>query len=202
MKLYDAMAPNPRRVRIFMAEKGIELPIQLLELMQGDSRTPEFLAKNSLGETPVLELDDGRYLTESIAICRYLELLHPEPALFGKSPEEQAYVEMWTRRMEQLIMGPFGQLGLHSFEFFADKIEQVPAYAETQQRLIPKRLAWLDNEISDGRTFVAGEAFSVADITGVAALMIGNFINFEIPAELKHVHAWADRVQSRSSVSG
>ena len=84
MKLHDAMAPNPRRVRIFMAEKGIELPIEHLELMEGQSRKPEFMAKNSLGETPVLELDDGRYLTESIAICRYLEHLYPEPTLFGK----------------------------------------------------------------------------------------------------------------------
>jgi glutathione S-transferase len=202
MKLYDAMAPNLRRVRIFMAEKGIELPVEHLELMQGQSRTPEFLAKNSLGETPVLELDDGRYLTESIAICRYLELLHPEPALFGESAEEQAYVEMWTRRMEQLIMGPFGAVGVHTFEFFADKIEQVPAYAETQMRLIPKRWAWLDNEISDGRPFNAGDAFSVADITGAAALMIASFISYEIPADLKRVRAWSDRVMGRASVSG
>ena len=202
MKLYDAMAPNLRRVRILMAEKGIELPVEHLELMQGQSRTPEFLAKNSLGETPVLELDDGRYLTESIAICRYLELLHPEPALFGESAEEQAYVEMWTRRMEQLIMGPFGAVGVHTFEFFADKIEQVPAYAETQMRLIPKRWAWLDNEISDGRPFNAGDAFSVADITGAAALMIASFISYEIPADLKRVRAWSDRVMGRASVSG
>jgi glutathione S-transferase len=201
MKLYDAMAPNPRRVRIFMAEKGIELPIEHLELMEGQSRKPEFMAKNSLGETPVLELDDGRYLTESIAICRYLEHLYPEPALFGKTAEDKAFVEMWTRRMEQLIMGPFGAYGIHSFEFFADKIEQVPAYAETQMRLIPKRWSWLDAEISDGRPFIAGDAFSVADITGAATLMIASFISYEVPTDLKHVRAWADRIQTRPSVS-
>ena len=97
--------------------------------MPGQSRTSEFAAKNSLGETPVLELDDGRYLMESIAIFRYLENLHPKPALFGKSSAEQAFVEMWTRLMEELIMELFGASGIQSFEFFADKVEQVPAYA-------------------------------------------------------------------------
>ena len=99
-------------------------------------------------------------------------------------------------------MGPFGTSGIHSFEFFADKIEQVPAYAETQMRLIRKRWAWLDQEIADGRSFIAGDRFSGADIIGAAALMIASFINYEVPANLKHIRAWVERVQNRPSVSG
>lgn len=199
MKLYSAQAPNPRRVRIFLAEKGLELPCEELEIGAGGTRAPEFLKKNSLGEAPVLELEDGTIITESVAICRYLEALHPEPPLFGADPVAQAKVEMWNRRLELGVMNPIGQIGLHSFDFFKDKVEQVPAYAEAQRRLALKKLAWLDGEISDGRPFVAGAAFSVADITGMAALIIAGLVRLELPEELTHLRRWAERLRGRPS---
>ena len=199
MKFYNAAAPNPRRVRIFLAEKGVEVPRQDLDLMKGDSRTPEFLAKNSLAGTPILELDDGTILAESVAICRYLESLHPEPALMGTDAVDAARVEMWNRRMEIEIMSTLGNVVVHSIDFFADKIEQVPAYAEAQRRAAAKKWTWLDSELADGRPFVAGDRFSIADITGMAALMIGDFIKIEIPDSLAHVHNWSNAVRSRPS---
>src|SRR5215472_14256407 len=110
MKLYShPMAPNPRRVRTFAAEKKIELPLENLDLLAGQARTPEFLAKNSSAAVPVLELDDGSYLPESVAICHYLEGLHPEPNLFGRDLREQAQIEMWNRRMELELFAAIGR---------------------------------------------------------------------------------------------
>ena len=110
MKLYNhSQAPNPRRVRIFMAEKGISLPMEEIDLMAGKNRTPEFLAKIPSGGLPVLELDDGGCIAESVAICRYLEGQHPEPNLMGRNPREQAEIEMWNRRMELELFGSIGQ---------------------------------------------------------------------------------------------
>lgn len=201
MIFYNAAAPNPRRVRIFLAEKGLELPREDLDIPAGETRTPAFLEKNALGEVPVLELDDGTFITESVAICRYLEALHPEPPLFGRDPVEQAMVEMWNRRFELEIMTPFGQIARHSFEFFKDRVEQIPAYAESQRRLAARRLAWLDGELADGRPYLAGKNFSVADITGMAASMLAGFVKFEIPETLTHVRRWNDRLRSRPSWS-
>ncbi len=197
MKLFAAKAPNAFRVVAFMQEKNIDIPIENLDVMKGDTRQSEHLKRNSLGEIPVLELDDGRYLTESIAICRYLESLYPEPALMGSTPLEAAHIEMWNRRMEQQIMGPHAQLGLHVIPIFADKIEQLPTYAETQRRLIDKNWVWLDAELSDGRKYVAGDDFSVADITGMTALMIAGFMQVEVPSNLVNVNRWVTSVQSR-----
>jgi glutathione S-transferase len=136
MKLYTAQAPSPYRVKVFVAEKGIELPTETVSLPDGGTHQPVFLAMNSLAEVPVLELDDGSYLTESIAICRYLESIYPTPSLMGATPVEAARIDMWTRRMELYIMAPVADIARHSFEFFADKFEQVPEYAETQKRLL------------------------------------------------------------------
>ncbi len=200
MKLYTYnQAPNPLRVHVFMAEKGIELPTETVDIRAGETRVPAFKEINSLYEVPVLELDDGRYLTESVAICRYLEARHPEHPLMGSTPIEVAEIDMWTRRMEQQVMAPISDFALHSFEIFADKIEQVPAYAETQLRLQKKRWAWLNAELSDGRTFVAGDQFSVADITGMAALRICDFAKQSVPEELSHAKRWEGAVRDRGS---
>ncbi len=201
MKFYNAAAPSPRRVRIFLAEKGVKLPREDLDLQEGATRTPEFLAKNSLGGTPVLELDDGTVLTESMAICRYIESLHPEPALLGTDDLDAAKVEMWNRRMEIEIFSTLGSIAQHSFEFFADKVEQVPAFAEVQKRTAVRKWQWLDGELADGRPYIAGDRFSVADITGMAALMVGDFVGVEIPATFSHVNRWNDGMRSRASWS-
>lgn len=199
MKLYDAMTPNSLRVNVFLAEQGVDVPRQPINVMGGGTRTPEFLAINSLGELPVLELDDGRILTESVAICRYFETLHPEPGLMGKSAYEQAHIEMWNRRMEQQLFWTIGAVARHTFAFFADKIEQVPAYAETQERLFNKNWAWFDKELSDGRSFVTGEAFTIADITGMAALLVCDFSEKALPAGLKHAKRWEETMRTRQS---
>ena len=199
MQLYNAPAPNPRRVRIFLAEKGIDVPRVEVDIQGGETRSPQFLAKNKLAGTPIMELDDGEILTESVAICRYLESLYPTPCLMGRSGLEAARVEMWNRRMEIEILGTYANVAQHSFDFFADKIEQVPAFAESQRRASAKKWAWLDSELADGRPFVGGADFSIADITGMAALMVGDFAGIEIPKELNHVLAWSERMRERSS---
>src|SRR5690348_5456633 len=114
MKLYDyTMAPNPRRVRIFLAEKGITLPMVQLDLFQGENRTPEALHRNPYGGLPVLELDDGTCIAESVAICRYFEELQPQPPLMGADAKDKAVVEMWTRRMELVLFGHIGRYFQH-----------------------------------------------------------------------------------------
>ena len=131
MKIYDyKLAPNPRRVRVFLAEKGLNVPLEEVDIFKGINRQPEFLKKNSLGGIPVLELDDGRHLAESVAICRYFELLHPEPALFGKGAFEQATVEMWNRRMELALFVPVGMVWGHSHELTRARIKQIPEMGE------------------------------------------------------------------------
>lgn len=199
MKLHNGMSPNGARVSIFLAEKGIDVPLQPVDIMQGETRAEPFLSINPLGEVPVLELDNGRYLTESIAICRYLEALNPTPALFGATPEEQAFVEMWNRRMELRMFNVLGDVGRHEFEMFKDQIEQVPAFARVQRGQFQDRLKWFDGEMSDGRAYVAGENFSVADITGMAMLLLCGFAQIDIPEELTHARRWAASVMSRAS---
>ncbi len=197
MKLYTAQAPNPFRVKAFLAEKGVEIPTEIISVMDGSTRQPDFLKINSLGELPVLELDDGSYLTESIAICRYLEAQYPDTPLMGTTPLEAARIEMWNRRMEQQVFGPAGAYGLHVIPFFADKIEQLPAYAETQKSLLAKKWVWLNDELSDGRTYIVDDAFSIADITGMAALVVGGFLDLSIPEGLEHVTRWEQAVRAR-----
>jgi len=200
MKLFDARTPNSMRVHVLMAEKGIDLPREPIDVINGGTRTGAFLKINSLGELPVLKLDDGRYLAESIAICRYLEALHPEPSLFGTSPEEQAWIEMWNRRMELHVFNAIGYAAQHTLPFFADKLEQIPAYADAQVRRAQKLWTWLDAELADGRPYIAGDRFSVADITGLAALMVSALMDAEIPRDATHAINWQERVQSRPSV--
>jgi len=201
MKLYNGTAPNPRRVRIFLAEKGIGIPRVDLDLLAGENRTPEFRTLNSLGQVPVLELDDGGVITESMAICRYLEELHPEPPLFGSDPRDRARIEMWNGRMTNEIYLRIGNVALNSLPFFATRRTQIPAFAEAERQVVPQKWAWLDAELADGRTFIAGDRFSVADITGMAASLLGEFLKIEIPVALTNVRRWDDRMRARPSWS-
>jgi glutathione S-transferase len=164
-----------------------------------EHRTPEFLKLNSLGQIPVLVIGDGTVITESVAICRYLEELYPSPALFGTGAVERAKVEMWNRRIEIEIFGTIGNVALHSDAFFKDRLVQFPAFAETQRKAVPKKWAWLDREIADGRPFLAGDNFSVADITGGVASWLGGVFGMETPAELPNVRRWNERVKARPS---
>lgn len=199
MKLYDAMTPNSLRLNVFLAEKGIDVPRQKVDVMGGGTRTPAFLALNSLGELPTIELDDGTALTESIAICRYFEGLHPEPNLMGTTPLELAQIERWNRRVEIHLFDVIGAVARHSFDFFADKVEQIPEYAASQRRLFGEKLAWFDREMSDGRSFIAADRLTVADITGMAALFVCDLFDHPIPADLTHAKRWEGAMRARPS---
>ncbi len=200
MKLYShAMAPNAWRVRAFLSEKNAEVPTVTIEFEKGDTQTPEFLAMNSLSQVPVLELEDGKALPESIAICRYLEHQFPEPSLFGTTAHGQAWVEMWNRRMELLLMNTVANVGLHTLPFFATRVKQVPQFAEAQKETLAERWAWLNAEMSDGRPFVAGDTFSVADLTGMTALKICDIVEVAVPDDLAHVKKWEGAARARPS---
>jgi glutathione S-transferase len=199
MKLYVAPGPNSYRVRIFMAEKGIELPLVELDYGKREHKSPEFLKLNSLGQVPVLVLDDGTIITESVAICRYLEAVHPVQPLFGADAASQGKIEMWNRRMENEVFGTIGNVTLHTNEFFKERLIQVPEFAEAQRKMIPGKWAWLDREMSDGRAYLAGDEFSMADISGMVTLWLSEVFSYEVPADLPHVQAWNQRLRQRPS---
>ena len=170
MKIYDfALAPNPRRLRIFVAEKGLKIPIEQVDIFTGQNRTPEMLAKNPAGGLPVMELDDGTHLAESVAICRYLEGLHPEPNLMGKNSREQAEIEMWNRRVELGLFSAAGRAFQHTNELFKARLKQFPEYGETQREAVTQQLQWLDAQIGN-KPFIAGDRFTIADITAEVAV--------------------------------
>lgn len=199
MKLHDtATAPNPRRVRIFLAEKGIEVPTEQVDIVGMANRQPEFLARNPLGGVPVLELDDGTCIAESMAICRYFEVLQPEPPLMGRSPLEQATIEMWNRRMELALLAPVAAVFQHGHPFFKGRIEQVPDYADACRRTVASRLAWLD-EAMRGRAFVAGDDFTVADITALCAVDFARVSKIRLDDAHATLRAWHERVSARPS---
>lgn len=199
MKLYSAPGPNSYRVRIFMAEKGITLPISEIDFGKREHRSPEFLKLNSLGQVPVLVLDNGDAITESVAICRYLEALHPAPTLFGSDAVAQGKVEMWNRRMEQEVFATIGNFVLHTEEFFKERVTQVPEFAAAQHQAIPAKWTWLDRELSDGRSYLAGDDFSMADISGMVTLWLCDVFGFEIPATLSNVQRWSTTLRERPS---
>ena len=199
MRLYDSKsAPNPRRVRIFLAEKGVEIPTVQVDIGKAENRSADFLARNPYGGLPVLELDDGTQLAESVAICRYIELLHPEPPLLGADPRDQALVEMWQRRMELDLFANATGSFRHTHAFFRGRIEQVPEYGAVCKRAAEKRLAWLDAELA-GRPFVAGERYSIADITALCAVDFGRVTDIRIQPEQKHLQRWHEEVSARPS---
>lgn len=201
MKLWTAaVAPNPRRVAIFLAEKGLEIPTIEIDLSKGENLAPDFLAKNPLGRVPVLELDDGAYLAESIAICRYLEDMHPEPPLFGVGARERATIEMWNRRMEFQILLPMANCFRHSHPYWQGRIEQIEAYGEHCRRTAEERMTWLDGELAD-REHIAGKDFTIADITAICGFGIGRVSKIRVPEDLANLTRWHATVSERPSVA-
>jgi glutathione S-transferase len=199
MKLYDSqMAPNPRRVRIFLAEKGVTVPTVQVDLGKAENRQPPFLAKNPLAGVPVLELDDGTFLAESVAICRYFEELQPEPPLLGVDARDRAIVEMWQRRMEQEVLRNVTGCFQNTHEFFKGRIEQVPEYGAVCKRTALKRLEWLDGELA-ARPFVAGDRYTIADVTALCAIDFGRVTGIRPLPEQKHLVRWHEAVSARPS---
>ncbi len=200
LKLYNhTVAPNPRRVRIFAAEKGIELSLEEVDILTGQSRTPDFLAKNSSGAVPVLELDDGSCLSESVAICRYLEGLRPEPNLLGRDLREQAEIERWNRRMELELFAPIARTVQNTNPIFQTRFRQFPEYGEAQRAVVYQRLERMDREL-DGHEFVVADRFTIADITALVAIDIGGRLaDIQIAPTFAHLTRWHETVSKRAS---
>jgi glutathione S-transferase len=199
MKLYDsALAPNPRRVRIFLAEKGIEVPKVQVDIAKAENRGADYLKKNPLGGVPILELDDGTILTESMAICRYFEETKPEPNLMGRTALEKAQIEMWQRRMELEVLMMTAGAFRNTHAFFKGRIPQVPEYGAVCKEAAGKRLDWLDGELAS-RPFVAGDRYTVADITALVGIDFGRISDIRIQPGQKNLQRWYDSVSSRPS---
>jgi glutathione S-transferase len=200
MKLYDAgRAPNPRRVRIFLAEKGVSVPLVPIDLSKLEHKAPAFVAVNPLQRTPALEFDDGTVLTESIAICRYFEELHPEPPLFGSDALSRAQVEMWQRRLEFGLLGAVAAVFRHLHPAMAQmEAPQVAAWGETNKPRVIEFLRFLDGQLA-GRAFICGERFTVADITGLVGLDFMKPAKLSVPDELSNVRRWHAALAARPS---
>ena len=200
MKLYTTtLAPNPRRVRIFMEEKGIEIPVQEISIMEGEHKEEEYKKISPSSKVPALELDDGTVITESMAICRYLELLHPEPALFGSSKVEQAKIEMESRRIELELMLPIASAFRHTHPAAAAlENPQIEEYGIAQRENAINRLNLLDEELGEQK-FIAGDDYSVADITALCSIDFGGLAQIEVPSSLINLSRWLENMRSRPS---
>ena len=200
MKLYDTKtAPNPRRTRIFLAEKGITVPTKQVDMTTFQHRTPEYTAINPFQRMPALLLDDGTVITESMAICRYFEVLQPEPALFGQGAKEIALVEMWNRRCEINFFANVAAVFRHLHPAMKEyEIPQVPAYAEAMRPKAIWFLELIDKELAT-REFIAGDKYSVADITTLCAVDFMNPARLVMPDNLANVKRWHAAVSARPS---
>jgi glutathione S-transferase len=200
MKLYDGgRAPNPRRVKVFLAEKGLTVPMEQVDLGKMAHRSAAYTAINPLQRVPALELDDGTVLTESIAICRYFEALHPEPRLFGQGAKDEAMVEMWQRRIEFHLLVPISQVFRHAHPAMKEmEVPQVPAWAESNKPRVTEFLEILDRELKE-RRFVAGDRYTVADITGLVCIDFMKPAKLAVPESLSNLKRWHAEVSARPS---
>jgi glutathione S-transferase len=202
MKLFDGgRAPNPRRVRVFLAEKGIEVPLVPVDMGALEHKGEAVTRRNPLQRLPVLELDDGTILTESVAICRYFEELHPEPPLFGRGALGKARVEMWQRRMELNLLGAVAAAFRHIHPAMKEwEVPQIPEWGEANKSKAVDFLRLLDRELAD-REYVAGEAYTIADITGLIAVDFMKPARIKVPEECTNVLRWYGAVSSRPSAN-
>jgi glutathione S-transferase len=199
MKLHVAPSPNALRVEVFMQEKGIEPFVsQTYDLRSGDNLSAEFRQMNPFGRVPVLELDDGTFLAESVAICRYLEGLHPEPALFGSTPLELAQVEMWNRRAELNFMLPAASSFRNLSGFFKDREKICEEWGLISAEVAAAALAVFDEHLASS-TFLAGDAFSVADITFAIAVNFAERVQVDLPYDLPNIARYRQTVAARPS---
>lgn len=199
MKLYDStMAPNPRRVRIFLAEKGLAVPTVQVDIGTKASVEAALRAKNPFAQVPVLELDDGTCISESVAICRYFEEIQPEPSLFGVGTRERTLVEMWNRRVELELTNRVFLCFQNTSDFFKGRIPQVPEYGAVAKQRAEETMGLLDRELA-GRRFVAGDRYSIADITALVGIDFGRTVKLRPAPEQKNLLRWHAEVSARPS---
>ena len=200
MKLYNSVGPNPQVVRTFMAERGITLPLEEVDIMGGANRQSGYLSVNPAGQLPALELDDGTLLTEITVICEYLDETQPGQALMGTTPEERAQVRRWTRWADLNICEPLanGFRFAEGLPMFKDRMRCIPEAADGLKACVQDKLAWLDEQIA-GRDFLTGDRFTLADILLSSFLAFGEQVGQPLNRDLKNVSAWYDRCQARPS---
>lgn len=199
MKLYDSLrAPNPRRVRWFLAEKGAEDKVEVinLDVFKGEHRQPDYLAKAGLANVPALEMDDGTTITESVAICRYLESVFPEPNLFGVDAREIAVVEMWTRRAEMMLATPLMLTVRHSHPALAALEKQIPEIAESNRAGATRALKVFERRLAES-AFIAADRVTIADILVATSIDFSRMAKFAVPEEMTNVKRWYDAMMSR-----
>ena len=197
MILHDLSAGmHPRRVRIFMAEKGLSIERREVDVAGGANAMPDFLRLNPLGKLPVLELDDGSAIAESLAICRYLEALHPHPPLMGRTPQTAAHIEMWTLRIDHELSQPIALAFVHSSDFYRGRVEQVPEVAGWARNRALQTMAWLDGELAE-RSHIAGDDYTLADIVAQCACVLGKAVGLRIPPEMTNLSRWFAQVSAR-----
>ncbi|HEY2883860.1 MAG TPA: glutathione S-transferase family protein [Rhizomicrobium sp.] len=202
MKLYteNYPAPNPRKVHIYLAEKGLTVDRVHTKMQERQHKAPEFMKKNSLGQVPVLETEDGKFISESIAICRYFETFHPAPPMFGRDPFDAAMVEMWIRRAEFRLWNPMGQVWINADPRTAIvNPNQFKDYGEHSKKVLANAMKWIDRELGDGREFLAGAHYTMADIVLLCGIDFAKFIHQDMPDDAPNLRAWHARVSARPS---
>jgi glutathione S-transferase len=202
MKFYNSIGPNPRVVKMFMAEKGIDIPRVEVDLRAGENRQAAHLKRNPSGQMPTLELDDGSFLAEVTAICEYLEELYPTPVLIGATPQERAITRMWTRRVDLYIVEPMlnGFRSSQGFNFFKDRMRLMPQAAEDLKTLAQEKIAWLDGLIA-GRDFLAGSRFALADILLFCTMDFAATVGQPVNPANANIAAWYERVKARPTAA-
>ena len=201
MKLYNSMGPNPHMVRMYAAELGIDLALEEVDLMGGENRQAAFLAKNPSGQSPALELDDGTVLAEVTAICEYLDDITDGKTLIGNTPEERANTHMWTRRVDLNICEPLGNGFRYAegLQIFESRMITIPEAADGLKRIAQAKLTWLDEQMSDGRAFIAGANLSMADILLYSMMVFFAGVGQPLNPKNTNVQAWFDRMAARPS---
>ena len=200
MKLYDSIGPNPRVVRMFLAEKGVTIPRETVDLMRGENRREPYLKRNPAGQLPCLELDDGTCLAEILPICEYLEEKFPQPILIGATPEERARTRMWLRRIDLNIVEPManGFRYAEGLALFKDRIRVIPQAADDLKAIAREKLAWLDG-LMNGNEWIAGDRFTLADVFLYAFLDFGRTVGQPLDPKLGWLPRWFERVAARPS---
>ena len=202
MKFYNSVGPNPRVVKMFMAEKGLDLPREEINLMAGENRQPAWVAKNPSGQMPALELDNGDILAEITAICEYIDELHPNSPLMGTTPEQRAETRMWVRRIDLGIVEPManGFRFSQGLQLFQNRMRCVPQAADDLKAIAQEKLTWLDGLIA-GKTWICGDRFTLADVLLYCFLEFGAQVGQPLNADNKNIAAWRDRVAARPSAA-